>query len=190
MNYKYISCLILISSILISGCVTLTYDTKVDRNGGIVEHTMVIETSSYVYALMNEETQIRDIVVSEGGEYSEVWDGDNVQMIISGLIPPNIYTETDGDHLIYRHTITDNFTTDYSEYGAAAIDVHYYLEMPGEIVESNANVVDGNKAEWHMVGSTQPEDIYARCELPSIPGFEILSSILAILAIAFFFRKG
>ncbi|WP_445475410.1 PGF-CTERM sorting domain-containing protein [Methanococcoides methylutens] len=141
---------------------------------------------------MNEETSIREIVVSEGGEYSEVWDEDNnVKMIISGIIPPNIYTETDGDYLIYRHTITDNLTiSDYSEYGAAAIDVHYYLEMPGEIVESNANVVDGNKAEWHMVGGIQPEDIYAKSELPSIPGFGIISSILAMLAIAFFFRKG
>jgi hypothetical protein len=151
---------------------------------------MIIETSSYVYSLMNDEVQIRELVASEGGEYSEVWDGDEVQMIISGLTPPNIYTETDGEYLTFRHTITDNFTTEYSDLGASAIDVHYYLEMPGEIVESNANVVDGNKAEWHMVGNTQPEDIYAKCELPSMPGFGILSSVLAILAIAFFFRKG
>lgn len=190
MNYKYLSCLILIFSIFISGCVTLTYDTKVDRNGEIAEHTMIIETSSYVYSLMNEEAKISEIVASEGGEYSEVWDGDDVQMIISGIVPPNIYTENDGEYLIYRHTITDNFTSDHSDYGAAAIDVHYYLEMPGDIVDSNANAVDGNKAEWHMVGNTQPEDIYAKCELPSIPGFGLFGSVLAILVLAFFFRKG
>ena len=190
MNYKYLSCLILIFSIFISGCVTLTYDTKVDRNGDIAEHTMTIETSSYVYSLMNEETKISEIVASEGGEYSEVWEGDDVQMIISGLIPPNIYTDTEDGYLIYRHTITDNFTTNYSELGASAIDVHYYLEMPGDIVDSNANVVDGNKAEWHMVGNTQPEDIYAKSEIPSTPGFGLMASVLAILVVAFFFRKG
>ena len=190
MNCKYLSCLILIFSIFFSGCVTLTYDTKVDRNGEIAEHTMIIETSSYVYSLINEEAKISEIVASEGGEYSEVWEEDDVRMIVSGIFPPNIYTETDDEFLIYRHTITDDFSSDYSDYGAAAIDVHYYLEMPGDIVDSNANVVDGNKAEWHMVGNTQPENIYAKCEVPSIPGFGLFGSVLAILALAFFFRKG
>src|SRR6056297_3233144 len=106
MNCKYLSCLILIFSIFFSGCVTLTYDTKVDRNGEIAEHTMIIETSSYVYSLINEEAKISEIVASEGGEYSEVWEEDDVRMIVSGIFPPNIYTETDDEFLIYRHTIT------------------------------------------------------------------------------------
>lgn len=47
--------------------------------------------------------------------------------------------------------------------------IRYSLEMPGKIIESNANIVKGNKAIT----------IYAVSEIPTIPGFDILSALIA-----------
>jgi len=70
----------------------------------------------------------------------------------------------------------------------SALPVHYYLEMPGKIVESNANTITDNKAEWHLSGlDAFSTKIYARSEvplLPSIPGFAGTSAILGVLAVA------
>ncbi len=54
--------------------------------------------------------------------------------------------------------------------------IRYSLEMPGKIIESNANIVKGNKATWYI---TKPITIYAVSEIPTIPGFDILSALIA-----------
>ena len=85
-------------------------------------------------------------------------------------------------------------SNEYSESMYDSIGYHYYLEMPGAIVESNADYVDGNKAEWHLSGVdafTIP--ISAKSEVPALPiptpGFSgILAMVSIIGAIVIFSR--
>jgi len=77
------------------------------------------------------------------------------------------------------------FTKEQSENMAnmmlSGITLDYYLEMPGKILDSNAETVKDNKAEWHAIGSEiYNTKIYAKSEVPLLSGF---SSIIAIIAI-------
>lgn len=48
--------------------------------------------------------------------------------------------------MIYNHT----FKEDYSDNELnSEIKINYRLEMPGEIIDSNADKIDGRVAEWH-----------------------------------------
>ena len=189
--------------VLASGCITLSVDSKVNKNGEIVQYDMTIDTNSYVYSLLNSQASedgktLRESVVAKGGQYEEVWDGDNVKISIKGLPPENAYAEKDGDYLTYRDPMK-NFSSRYQNApedtfgrnGAAdsLFKIHYYLEMPGEIVDSNADFVDGNKAEWHMVNAASIRDIYAKSKVPLLPGFGPSGALLALLVAAFFVRR-
>ena len=139
-------------------------------------------------------------------DYNEVWSGDNVKMTLTeqGSFKPNdpmkIYR--DGNDMIFEFTPSSSPTptpiptsnpygyyyndSAFSGMGDAllsSITLDFYLEMPGKIVDSNANVVTGNKAEWHMNGKTMSGiKMYARSEVPSAPGFEALLAIAGVFA--------
>jgi hypothetical protein len=70
--------------------------------------------------------------------------------------------------------------------------LHYYLEMPGEIVNSNAEVVKGNKAEWHLKGK-DIGIIYAMARVKKIPfpssDSSVLIAIVSILVAVFVLNK-
>ena len=193
----------LVLMVLVSGCITLSVDSKVNKEGEIVQYYMIIDTNSYVYSILNSEASeggetFRESIISQGGEYEEVWDGDDVKITIKGLPPENAYTEKSEEYLIYRDPIGDS-TSDYQS-GAedpfgmrnamdSAIKIHYYLEMPGEIVDSNADFVDGNKAEWHMVTLSSIRDVYAKSEVPSLPGIELFGTIFMLLVTVLFVKR-
>ena len=90
-----------------------------------------------------------------------------------------------GNYLIYYdYTFTNNKSKSgnlSNEMLASMIKVNYYLEMPGKIVDSNADKVKGNRVEWHF--SSRKTPIYAKCELPKSPGFGSVETLLAILAV-------
>ncbi|AKB24872.1 hypothetical protein MSMTP_1403 [Methanosarcina sp. MTP4] len=193
----------LVLMILVSGCITLSVDSKVNKEGEITQYHMIIDTNSYVYSILNSEASeggetLRENVISEGGEYEEIWDGDDVKIIIKGLPPENAYTEKSGEFLIYRDPI-GNSASDYQNdaedpFGMrdamdSAIKIHYYLEMPGEIVDSNADFVDGNKAEWHMVTLSSIRDVHAKSEIPSLPGIELFGAVIMLLLTTLFVRS-
>jgi hypothetical protein len=64
------------------------------------------------------------------------------------------------------------------------ITFNFYLEMPGKIVDSNANVYKDNKAEWHLTGKTMSGmRMYAKSEVPAgAPGFESILAVASMLA--------
>ncbi len=63
----------------------------------------------------------------------------------------------------------------------SGISVDYYLEMPGPIVNSTAQTVNDNKAEWHFGGKDiMNTRIYAECKTPAIPGFTSVITILGL----------
>jgi len=63
----------------------------------------------------------------------------------------------------------------------SGITLDYYIEMPGKILDSNADIISDNKAEWHVTGADiSNTKIYAKSEIPLLSGF---SSIIAVISI-------
>jgi hypothetical protein len=66
--------------------------------------------------------------------------------------------------------------------------------MPNKIIDSNADYVEGNKAEWHMLNSSSIRDVYAKCETPSFPlptvGVFCSFSIILITALILKSKRG
>jgi hypothetical protein len=204
---KIVLGLALVLMVLFSGCITISYDAKVNTSGGIEKYNMTLDTNSYVYSALNSQfleedgKSMRDGVISKGGEYKEVWDGNNVKIQISGLPSQNASVEKTKDYIIYTDPIGELGSYDKSEededdiFGMneamdSAIKVHYYLEMPNKIIDSNADYIEGNKAEWHMLNSTSIRDVYAKCETPSLlPGMELFNSLIILLIVVFIVKR-
>jgi hypothetical protein len=198
---KLVLGLSIVLMILISGCVTMSVDSKVNRSGGIEKYNLTMDTNSYIYSMLNKDKPLRESVVSQGGQYKEVWDGNNVKILVSGLGSQNASTEKSENYLIYRDKI--GYLGSYKQKGnsetadivdkatASAIQIHYYLEMPNKIIDSNANYVEDNKAEWHMLNSTSIRDVYAKCEIPSfpLPEIGILGSVSILLITVFLLKR-
>jgi hypothetical protein len=147
-------------------------------------------------------------------DYNEEWSGENVKMTLTAKgsfaqeadSPINIHK--DGNYMIFEYvataspTPTPTSTPTASPYGSLfnessmnnltdtmlnGITFNFYLEMPGKIVDSNANVVKDNKAEWHLTGKTMSGmTMYAKSEVPAgaagAPGFEGILAVAGVLA--------
>lgn len=136
--------------------------------------------------------------------YNEVWDGSTVTIRIASTQPvqstdPEKWQiKKESGYMVYndRRLLSDEpigDSNDYTEAMLGGVAIHYYLEMPGNIVDTNANVVSGNKAEWHLTGSDAfTTEIYAKSELPAfaLPGFGTLIALIGLsCAIVLFIRK-
>jgi hypothetical protein len=142
-------------------------------------------------------------------DYNEVWSGENVKMTLTAKgsfkqdasSPFKIHKE--GNYMIFEYVAAASPTPTpkptASPYGSyyndsglsglsdtmlSSITFNYYLEMPGKIVDSNANQVNGNKAEWHLTGKTMSGmKMYAKSEVPAAaPGFGGLLAIAGVFA--------
>lgn len=213
---------ILSSIVLVCGCLSLSIYTTVQNNGNISDMTVSINTTSYVYGLIQQSAQqhgystVKEYMLANatkeyGGnaigankvDYNEAWSGDQVTMTmnIRGSFKPDeksgMRTYRDGNYLVYEYapsgvmptptptpgpgTIGYN-TSGMSDAVLSGITLSYYLEMPGKIVDSNANVVKGNKAEWHFNGKTMSgQKLYAKSEIPATPGFGMIPALSGIL---------
>ncbi len=196
MKLKELVITILLLGILTSGCVSMTIDSKVDNSGNLQNYKVVVSTNSCVYGLLNSEMSddgmtIRESVEANGGTYTEEWneEEDEVDIIIEKINNESVDIQVEGDYIIFRDDFTDmsELTSRYddddmtSEMVNSAIKIHYYLEMPGKIVDSNANTVDGNKAEWHMMDLKSTKPIYAKSEVSTLPGFRIAEGLFSLL---------
>ncbi|MDI6898116.1 hypothetical protein [Methanocella conradii] len=142
-------------------------------------------------------------------DYNEEWSGENVKMTLTakGSFKPDtdssIKIYKDGSFMIFEYVATasptptptptaspygsyfnDSSLSGLSDTMLNSITFNFYLEMPGKIVDSNANVVKDNKAEWHLTGKTMSGmKMYAKSEIPtSVPGFEGILAIASIFA--------
>jgi len=195
---------ILIFFVIIAGCATISIFVKVEPDTTISNYKVNIETTSMVYSLMIGG--IKSNFDSNLFNLEEKWTGDKVTIIITSKVPlqsldPINWTiKKVNNHMIYEDKRFSSFPTSDEEnvYSSAMMNsfsVHYYLEMPGKITNSNADKIDNNKAEWHLQGNEiSNTKIYAESELPafSIPGFEVLITIvgLCIASIVIFKKKG
>ncbi len=128
-------------------------------------------------------------------EYDEVWSGDSVRLVFKNQAPMKPDAESglriyrDGEYLVYRHAMnapSQQAESEYSGMASSMFPLDYYLEMPGTIVDSNANTIQGNTAEWHTaLGGPGVTEIYAKSELPpSLPGFTCIQGIAGVLGLA------
>lgn len=197
--------------VLLSGCASLTIHSTVEADGTISEYQMNITTSREVYGFLEQsaedegyenvsESILSDIDESkaESVSYEETFAEDSVTMSITmeGFEPGNdsdiSITTEDGtmtyvDETFFNESYDpDSSESEMGEAMGATLSVDYYLTMPGEITDSNADSVDGNTAEWHESGPESMEDnrIYAESEIPttsSLPGFGPIVAILALI---------
>lgn len=209
-NYKYLSLFILLGvAISLAGCFTGNVYTTVASDGTIANYKVVIETSSTVYSLLKESAKqggfssVREMFEKQGlgsqgikFNYNEKWTEGNVIITMEAAESfsadrlKDVIITKEGQFLIYRQKIgdtssqTDTSDNPFTGMMSGAISLNYYLQMPGKIVDSNANVVEGNKAEWHFSGTElSGSEIYAKSEIPSfpIPGFTISLGILSLI---------
>ena len=203
--FKLVLVLSIVVVVLLSGCATVTVNTKVNKDGTIDSRKMVINMSSYIYGLLTESAKkkgyssLREAFLSNVSEdmrdkvtYDEIWSGDQVSIIVEArdFVPKDnakIKIWKEGNYLIYEDLTfmskKEQPTDEFSNVILSSFSLHYYLEMPGKIVDSNANVVKDNKAEWHLTGADAfNARIYAKSEIPSIPGFELLIGVLGLVA--------
>lgn len=210
--------LAVLALVLLSGCATINVHATVTADGTIEEYRFQINTSSTVYGFLNEaakdegydslrEQLLADIDENATGEvtYDEEFDGDDVSITVTILEfePPAdssfSITEEDG-MLVYEDLTFANETTQMTEEQRSFLSglvVHYYLEMPGDITDSNADEVNGNIAEWHETGADALVNnrIYAKSEIPgplsvNMPGFGFVIAITALLLTGLLARRG
>lgn len=211
--FKLILVLFIGIAVLLSGCATISVHSKVNREGVIEKYKIVINTSSFVYGLLVENAKkkgyssLREYFLSNVSEdmrdkvtYDEIWSGDRVSIIIEvkDCVPKSgakLKIWKEDNFLIYEDLTfmseEEQPTDEFSNAILSSFSLHYYLEMPGKIVDSNANVVKDNKAEWHLTGSDAfNARIYAKSEIPSIPGFGLLVGILGLtVAVKIMYRN-
>jgi hypothetical protein len=208
----------LMAVILVAGCFTADAYTTVDEKGQISEYRLEFTTSQMVYNLIKESAKdegyasVKEMVEAEGLEaegvefgYNERWDTENDEVALifeaKGPIAPDqikglSVTKTNDGFLVYRQTLGEGEAATreenpFAESMNAAVSLNYYLKMPGEIVDGNANVVEGNRAEWHLSGSDmESSELYAKSELPalSMNGFGLLLCVTALL-LAFLWHR-
>ncbi|WP_410765446.1 PGF-CTERM sorting domain-containing protein [Haloferax sp. DFSO60] len=199
--------------LLLAGCAQVTVHSTVNGDGSIAEQTYQINMTRTAYGYLEEAAEeegyesVEDSILSdlneterEQIEYSEEYNGDTVTMTLTrtDFIPTaddGISVTTEDGELVYEdmnfvdEAAAAETETDFSQSITSGMSVDYYLTMPGEITDSNADVVDGNTAEWHESGSEAFNDnrIYARSEKPTFsmaPGFGPVSALVALLAVA------
>jgi hypothetical protein len=186
---------------VIAGCATLSVYAKVNPDTSISNYKVTIETTSMIYGMISGT--LKSNFDESLYNYDEKWTGDKVIITVSAknniqsLDPANWTIKKVDNHIIYddkRFASKSEIDTS-NQYSAAmmnSVSLHYYLEMPGKITTSNANKVDGNKAEWHLIGNKMSTPIHAESELPLIPfisGFETVLALFGIMGALFVMKK-
>ncbi len=207
----------LFALVLLGGCAQIAVHSTVTADATIEEYRIQINTSRTVYGLIEQSAEeegyesVRDAVMSdldlddvgaESVDYDEDIDGDEVTMTFTFTnVDPTEFdnvsvTETEEAFVYEDRTFVqeglgmqDQPEGNLSDAFGATLALDYYLTMPGEITDSNADEVDGNTAEWHETGTDAFTDtrIYAESEKPTIvpvPGFGATVAVLAIALLA------
>lgn len=209
MKSRYVLIGLISLSMLLCGCISTKVYTKVGKDGVIERYRVEMTINSLFYTGLKEYAKsqgyssVKDYMIANfskmlKGEisYDERWEKDQVTIIVEAknAIPqPNsrIKISKEGNYLIFRDlSFKSNESSNMSKAFLGTLRLDYYLEMPGKIVDSNANVVRENKAEWHLTGTDALNtEIYAKSEVPSIPGMELAIGILGLSIGLLAFRK-
>lgn len=213
MERRTLAVLGLVGLVVLSGCAQISIHSTVTAEGTISEYKMQINTSRTVYGFLEQSAEdegydsVKESILSDLNEsqrekftYEEDIDGSDVSITIKAedFNPPsdsNISISKQDDKLVYEdstfleETGSGEDMSEDTEAMLSGLAVDYYLTMPGEITETNADSVDGNTAEWHETGSDafSSLEVKAESEVPSgigVPGMGAISAIGAIIVVA------
>lgn len=178
MKRQHVAVVALVAMFALAGCADMTVTTTVDSDGEIEQFQMETEMDQQGYALALEEAEEQgydsvseamatdfeaetDGAVSDA-ETNEYRDGET-------FVAEVTYNEVNMDQVTsVDTTITDDDTLIYTEESPDSVDdevdITYRVNMPGEIVKTNADRVDeeNNIAIWELDGDT--ETLYVESE--------------------------
>jgi hypothetical protein len=199
-------CIVLVSMIVLSGCVTVSVNSEVNSDGTIESYEINMTMSQMVYGLMqrsaseNGYSSVKEYLLSDINksqakkiEYEEKSSDGNKTVTIRFK---NFKPSGDGsisikkkDGMMTYKDRTFMGTTNTTQQGSSSkINVEYKLTMPGKIKNSTADSVDGDTATWELSGSNESRLIYAKSEISSGLGLLAIAGIgiggLLIIAIA------
>ncbi|AKU09899.1 hypothetical protein [Haloferax gibbonsii] len=199
--------------ILLGGCAQIAVHSTVNSSGEVEEYQINVTMTRQAYGFLDNAAEeegyenVRSYLLSDVNEsveekmnYEQEFDGDTVyiSMQLEEVKPHNsdvISVTTEDGQLVYEDTTFYNETatdtgsdpdSELAESIMSGLAVDYYLTMPGEITDTNADAVDGNTAEWHESGPDSFTDtrIYARSEKPTSIVNNGFGSVIAVLALA------
>lgn len=178
---KYIIFIILIISLALSGCISGEIDTKINKDfSGMRSIDLVMTPAAYNYL---SDVLTRDNFEDDEGRSLIAYDvkEENGQIYMHIVMEfdnlnqlSTVGLHKDGNYLIFEDSLLGGDVNNQAN-NDKIISLEYIVEMPGEIVDSNANEVVGKKAIWN---NNFPETTYVKSKVPSIPGFSIYSSLI------------
>ncbi|MBP2132412.1 hypothetical protein J2128_000333 [Methanomicrobium sp. W14] len=205
---------LLMTVIMTSGCVQMTENVRVSSDATINYIKLTITTNPAIYSLISENckkegySNLQEYIKAKNPDisYSEDWSGDEVTItteLKNGTWTPlpdskRIITD-DGSTITYIDNTFVSENNELEKYSSSqyfllynammdSVKIDLYLEMPAEIIDSNAQYVDDNKAEWHLGGTTfSSTPIYAKSKKGFVLSPEtiiIAGCIIFIIAVA------
>ena len=186
--------LLLTTMLAFSGCISGEINTKVNKDlSGMRSIDLEMTSAAYNYL---SDALARENFEDDGGRTLIAYDKkeENGQIYMHIVMEfdnlnqlSTMDLHKDGNYLIFEDSLLGGEINDQAN-NAKIISLVYTVEMPGEIVDSNANEVVGKKAIWN---DNFPETTYVKSKVPSIPGFSIFSSlIVGLLGFIILKRKG
>ena len=183
--------------VLASGCVDMAFTTSVNSAGDVDKFQIQLNMTTAMYAMLDGmatqsgSLSFKDAMqhprnatgTTQGFDVQEVWDKESGRVKVTltardlaALEETNyLSVNRDGDYLIFRHDLSSStaptqqsFENPFANEMESMFTVSYYLTMPGEIVDSNADSVRGNQAEWHRTTTKMPS-IYAKSKVSVLP---------------------
>ncbi len=208
---RFLLILMLLCAVALSGCMSFNVDSKVSSGGAIKSYKMVINTSPTVHSTLVDRAEeegystvgeyltssFKDNLECEAN-YDQVLRGDTVSYTLEAtncepVEGGNISIYEEDGKLVYEDKSFVNEDVPQGEIADRLLSdmtLDYHLEMPGEITDSNADKVEGNTAEWHLSGTdVMKTSIYARSELPLLPGFQLVLGAAGLILALMVLRK-
>lgn len=187
--------ILLVSLIVLSGCVTVSIHSEVGSDGTIESYEVEMTMSQRAYNYMEQAaardgySSVKEYMMdgmgerknnSENVEYSESSEGSNKTITIrfEGFTPDNnsviMVRKKNETTMIYK----DRTFVSASQQRSGQIPVQYTLTMPGEITNSTADSVDGDTATWDLSGAESAHRmIYAESKISSGFGLMMIAAV-------------
>ena len=182
--------LLLITMVAFSGCISGEINTKVNKDFSGTR-SVHLEMTQLAYNYMKESLSMDNFEDSPGiklAKYEKSTEDGNIILDIVFKVDDMNDLETvkvykNDKTLIFEDTLFGKVGTDKAN--DVGISLDYTLEMPGEIIDSNADYADGKKVVW---SSYYPTTIRAESKVPAIPGFSVVSLFIVGLLLAVVMR--
>lgn len=182
--------------ISISGCLNADLNTKLNKDFSGTK-TMHLEMAPILYSALESNLSRENMSQIPGAEIVSYKKGLKNNMVILDIIVnykdlrnvSNINISEKDNILRFEDSSFGKLeTVNESNFMSGVISINYSVEMPYKIDNSNADNIEGNKANWVIVGLT-PRTLYAESKVPAIPGFTTITLLIASLFLVIILRK-